>query len=695
MTTHTERPSTPGLTDLTVFSDPASVAVVGASADPAKWGYWLASGALRGGYRRDVHLINSRAREVLGQPCWPSLADLPTTPELVALCVPAAHVSAVVEEGLRRGVRGFLGITTGVAHEAELARRITEHGARLIGTNSLGIYDADTDLQLMWGRMDPGPMAIVSQSGQLGSELAQLGNRHGIGVSRFVSIGNQSDVTAVEVLRDLAAHEPTRVVALYLESFAGGEALFDALTALRAAGKPTILLTVGASAAGARLARSHTGSLTAPSEIVDAACRRAGVIRAATPGELVDIARMCLIGPAPRGRRLAIVGDSGGQCGVAADIAARLGIDVVPLSTDLAAELTQRLPEAAAVGNPVDLAGAGERDLTIYASITETLANSGEVDAVLLSGYFGCYGRDIAMMYDAEEAVVADLGRHVRASALPVVVHTMGASTPMGAAMWRAGVPAYERVEAVLTSLSAVAVAAPDPLADVFDEGPAVISTVPVGAGYWAARDVLTEIGARFTAGMVVRGPDEVAEAARRLPFPVVLKASWLEHKSEAAGVVTNLAGPEALASAFADMHARLGAGDYVVEAQDIRAGVVEILVGARRDPDLGPIVVVGAGGTETEIHADTSIEMAPVSPCTARAMLTRLRCAPMLSGWRGRPPVDVDALATLVSAVSHLIAQRSDVDEIELNPVRAGADGAIAVDALVVGHVTENEEKP
>jgi acetate---CoA ligase (ADP-forming) len=666
-------------TDLAVFTDPDSVAVVGASADPTKWGYWLASGALRGRHRRAVHLVNSRAANVLGEPCFPSLADLPTTPELVALCVPAAHVPAVVDEGLRRGVRGFLGITAGIADEAALARKITAHGARLLGTNSLGIYDAGTDLALMWGTMTPGPLAIVSQSGQLGSELAALAIDQGIGVSRFVSIGNQSDVRAVDVLDGLLDHDETRVVAVYLESFDDGPALFDALARLRAAGKPVVLLTVGTSAAGARLARSHTGSMTAPSEIVDASCRRAGVVRARTPGEVVDIARMWRTIDAPRGNRVAVVGDSGGQCGVAADVATAVGLRVVALSDALADDLAARLPTGAATSNPVDLAGAGERDLATYAAITALLTDSGEVDAVVLTGYFGCYARDIAALAEAEESVVAALGTRAR-DGIPVVVHSMGAATPMGAAMWCHGVPAYERIEAALTALSGIAGTQPRTIRrrDVPTPRHAI------EPGYWNARELLSECGVRFGDAILVRGPDDLVNAAG-LRFPVVLKADWLEHKSEHGGVVTNLATPEALAAAFTDMHGRLGDGDYVVEAQDVRDDVVEILVGARRDPDLGPVVVVGAGGTETEIHHDTALEMAPVTPAEAVGMLNRLRCAPLLSGWRGRNPVDVAALARVVADVSNLIAARADVGEIELNPVRVAPDGAVAVDALVI----------
>jgi len=677
---------------LDVFTDPASVAVVGASADPSKWGYWLATGALRGSHRRDVYLVNSRASEILGQKCVPRIADLPQAPELVALCVPAPHVPAIVDEALRHGVRGFLGITAGVADEAALARTITSHGARLIGTNSLGIYDASTELKLLWGNVKPGALAIVSQSGQLGSELAEIGAQHGLGVSRFVSIGNQSDVTAVELLTDLAEHDATQAIALYLESFSDGEALFEALGVLGSLGKPTILLTLGTSTASARLARSHTGSLTSPIDIVDAACRKAGVIRANTPGEAIDIARMCLSSPVTRGSRIAIVGDSGGQSGIAADVATTMGLDVAPFSAALADAVTRQLPAGAATSNPVDLAGAGEQDLDAYTAITETVIASGEVDAVVLTGYFGCYGRDIPSLQDSEHAVIDRLGQLARATGTPIAVHTIDAGTAAAQQMWRCGVPAYGAIESVLRSTSAIAAATmgrrDSPATPKHTTG-----TVTLRPGYWSARGLLSEFGVRFPAGHVVHNREEVQHAARELRAPFVLKAGWLDHKSEVGGVVTQLNDAAQLVTAFDDMHARLGSGDYVVEEQDTRPGAVEVLVGARRDPGLGAVVVVGAGGTETELHRDVSVEMAAVSHADAKAMIERLRCAPLLYGWRGRRAVDLDGLAELVATVSTVIAQHPEIDEIELNPVRATADGPLAVDALVVARNTEPDD--
>jgi acyl-CoA synthetase (NDP forming) len=678
-------------TDLRVFSDPSSVAVVGASEDAAKWGYWLASGALTGAHRRSVHLVNGRADTVLGNPCAASISDLPETPELVALCVPAPHVDGVVDAALARGSRGFLGITSGIADDAALAARITAAGARLIGTNSLGIYDATNDLRLMWGIPTPGPMAIVSQSGQVGSELIAIGRRHGLGVSRFVSIGNQSDVTATEVLADLAGHHDTRVIALYLESFTDGEVLFDTLSTLRAAGKPTVLLTVGASNASSRLARTHTGSLTSSLDVVDAACRAAGVVRVATPAELIDVARGLLAVSALPGRRVAIVGDSGGQSGIAADVAAAAGLVVPQFSEKLSRQLDAQLPAGAASTNPVDLAGAGEQDLGTYAAIVEQVGAAGDVDAVILTGYFGCYGRDIADLTAAEVAVAQRIGTSAHAMGMPVLVHTMAPDSVAAQTLWDSGVPAYGRIEAVTRVLAALAATTPTPKAIAPEPA---IGVPDIAPGYWAARALLADAGVAFPSGAVVRDHAELAAAADHLTAPLVLKAAWLEHKSEVGGVRINLRDRSEMLNAFEDMRARLGAGEYVLEEQDRRPDAVEVLIAARRDRQLGPMVVVGAGGTETEVLRDIRMECAPVSTETAMAMLHGLRMTPLLRGWRGRAAVDVASLAAAVVAVSRLIVARPDITEIELNPVRATASGALAVDALVVTHCAETDSE-
>ncbi|MFJ6080938.1 acetate--CoA ligase family protein [Streptomyces sp. NPDC092369] len=681
------------------FVDPSSVAVVGATEDRAKWGYWLATGALAGADRRQVLLVNRRAAQVLGQPCRPTVGDLPQAPDLVVVCVPPRHVLPVVRDALAKGCRAFLAITTGLgADEARLAALLRESGARMIGPNSLGLFNAATQLRLAWGNFTPGSLAIVSQSGQLGSEIAGLGARAGLGVSRFCSVGNQLDVGAVDVLESLVGDEHTTTVALYLESFADGARIVTALEALRRAGKHALVLTTGASEGSRRLARSHTGSMTSALDVVDAACRAAGALRVTSPRELVDTARVLDTTTAPGGRRVAIISDSGGQGGIAADLATSRGLRAPVFTERLRSGLRELLPDAAAVSNPVDLAGAGEADLQVYARVAELVAASGEVDSIVLSGYLGCYGEDSPSLVDAESAVIDRLGRFGRLERLdrldrlgsrhrtdavrvPLVVHSMSAASPAVVRLREHGVPVFDTVDAAVGALGHVTRlgARPRP-------APATVRTeaaVPL-PGYWAARTFLTALGIAMPEARRVTDAAGFADACGSLRPPLVLKAGWIEHKSEHQAVSTGL-GPDTAAAVFREMYERLGPGEYVVEEQDTRPGVVEMLIGARRDRDFGPTVAVGHGGVHAELWRDVSVELAPVDRRTAAGMLDRLRSRRLLEGWRGQPAVDVDALIDAIVAVSEAIAATPGVADIEVNPIRVGPEGALAVDALVV----------
>ena len=677
------------------FFDPGSVAVLGASNDSSKWGFWLAAGALRGAERRRVYLINATAASIQGQPTYARLRDLPETPELLVISVPGPTVAGVVAEALENGVRAFLIISARVPDADRLAATIRETGGRLIGPNSLGIVDSHADLLLAWGNFIPGSLAVVTQSGQLGTEIATLAARSGLGVSRFASIGGQSDVRAAEVLATLVDDPATAQVALYLESFTGGAALVSALKALRAAGKPTMILTTGASSAGARLARSHTGSMTSAMDTVDAACRAAGAIRLATPGQLVELAGFFASAWLPKDRRIGVLSDSGGQGAIAADTAESWGLDVRDLSAGGAGRVSELLPEADHIVNPIDLDGAGEKNLDVYADLAEVLLTDTDIDAVVVSGYFGCYGEDVPDLRDRELAVVDRLGELVAEAKKPVIVHSMSASSPAVTRLWEFGIPAYTSIEAAMRVLARAGFYAAHSgrLTETVDlTGP----VTPWGTGYAAARAVIEGAGIPVPAGVTVgsvgpgesRAPAEAAKASELRP-PFALKAGWPAHKTEVGGIVLGLSDLPAVETAYADMVGRLGEGEYILEEMDTRDHVVEILVGGRQDENFGPLVIVAAGGTETELFADTWLELAPVTHTEALDMISRLSCSRLLTGWRGRPAADIDALAEIIVAVSRMVAGNNAIAEIEINPVRVAPDGALAVDALVV--TTEN----
>ncbi|MGW6445699.1 acetate--CoA ligase family protein [Lentzea sp. NPDC055074] len=646
-----------------IFSDPASVAVVGASDDPSKWGHWLARGALVGHDRRAVHLVNRGGGAVLGRPTVRSLSELDEAPELVVLAVPAAHVPAVVDEALAVGVRGFVGITSGI--DDGVIRRIREAGARLLGPNCLGVFDAATSLHLAWGRFQAGSLGVVSQSGQVGLEIAGLAASSGIGVSRFVSVGNQADVTATEALLDLVSHSLTTAVGVYLESF--GPGIVAAMSELCAAGKPVVLLTVGSSLAGQEAAMTHTGALTSSLDVVDAACRHVGAVRVTTPAALVDLAALLTTG-VPSGGRVGVVSDSGGQGAIAADLASAAGLSVPSLSS------VDGLPQGASRRNPIDLAGAGERDLMNYYRAIEVLARGGEVDSVVLSGYFGSYGPDTPSLESAEVAVASQICALATETGVPVVVHSMREDSAAVRTLRSGGIFVQHTIERTIAALG-------NANRRGRNEGealPRAATTTPFRPGYLAARELLDFVD--FPSAHPVTTTAEVTASA--LEGPLVLKADWLAHKSEHGGVKTNLTDP---AAAFEEMQARLGPGTYVLEQMDTREHTVELVIGAKRDPSFGPVVLVGLGGVHAELFRDTTTELAPVTPAAARDMLARLTSAPLLAGWRGAPAPDVAALAEVIAQVSSTLVARPDLAEIELNPVRVGPDGVLAVDALII----------
>src|SRR5829696_22844 len=359
--------------DLAALFDPRAVAVVGASDDPLKWGHWIAVRALRGSGRRAVHLVNRRGGEVLGQPAHRSLLELPEPIELAVLAVPAAALEQAVEDAIAAGARVIVAITggerdgdAGGARDAAIAARVRAAGVRLLGPNCLGVFDAAAELELVSDDLPRGSIGLLSQSGNLALEIGARAAAVGLGFSRFVSLGNQADIQAAELLRALVAHPPTRAIALYAEDFGDGRALVAAAEAAADAGKPVILLAVERSEATARAARSHTGALASDGRTVDAACRAAGIERVRTPRELVDVAEALLRLPRARGRRIAVLADGGGHGAVAAGLAQEAGLAVPALSPPRMRRLRADLPAAAATANPIDLAGGGEQDVSCF-----------------------------------------------------------------------------------------------------------------------------------------------------------------------------------------------------------------------------------------------------------------------------------------------------------------------------------------
>jgi acyl-CoA synthetase (NDP forming) len=672
--------------DLEPLFAPRSVAIVGASDDPAKWGNWLGRGALRGEHRRPVYMVNRNGGTILDRKAYASLHDLPDAPELVVIAVPAAAFEQAVDDALAVGARALVGITAGLGElgpeaqirERALVERVRAAGAMLLGPNCLGVFDATSDLGLASNEFPPGSIGLISQSGNLALELGILARAADMGFSRFASVGNQADVDLAELIASFAAHDGTELIAVYAEDFSDGRAFVDAAAA---ASTPVILLTVGRSDASIRAAVSHTGALVSDVSVVEAACRSAGAYLVSTPGEMIDLAQALLRARPLAGPRVAVVGDGGGHGAVACDVAATAGLELPLLSTELAGRLAASLPHTAATRNPVDLAGGGEQDFFSYARVARSVLESDEVDAVLLTGYFGGYSQYSDEFAGQEADVAREVARAAEETGRPLVAQTMYADSPTAAVLRAGSVPVYPSIESAVAALAALL---PRPPAPGSPELPAE-RPLPAVDGYFGARALLEAAGIEFVAARSVCADGDVEAAAAELGYPVVVKALGTLHKSDVGGVVVGIAGPDELRAAVADLRHRLDPPGFSVErVAPVNEGI-ELIIGAGRDPRFGPVAAVGLGGIYTEIFGDVAVGLAPLDVAEAERMLYSLRGAPLLAGARGRQPCDVRAAAEAAVALSRVAASHPDIAEIEINPLLVTPDGAVALDARVI----------
>ncbi|MEV6010606.1 acetate--CoA ligase family protein [Streptomyces sp. NPDC051976] len=680
--------------DLTALFDPASVAVLGASDDPAKYGHAVASQALRAPGRRPVHLVNRRGGTVLGRTAATSLTGIGEPVGLVVISVPQAAFEDSVEEALSCGAKAIVGITAGFAETGEhgltrqraIAERVRAAGAVLVGPNCLGIADNTTELYLASDTFTPGAVALLSQSGNLALELQLRLDPYGLGFSRFVSLGNQADVTLVDLVADCAAHEQTRAIAVYAEDFADGRAFAEAAAT---ADKPVVLLTAGRGTASARSAKSHTGALTTSADVVAAACRDAGIHLVHTPREMAAVLAALQERPA-RGRRVAVFTDGGGHGSIAADAVEAEGLAVPELGADAQRELSGVLWEQSAVGNPVDLAGMGEQDPMSYARSVQALLAADEVDAVLMTGYFGGYaaaegglGGAGNVLGAAELDAAHTLAAHLARSPKPLVVQSMYPRSPSCQVLSRAGVPVYEAVEDAARALRALAA---DPVAGRAGVTPLPTAAAPLtDADYHGTRRLLEAAGVAFPAAREISSEVELLGAAAEFAGPYVLKALHVLHKSDAGGVALGLPDRDALVAAYRTMHARLGAPSYSVEAMADLSDGVELIVGVNRDPRFGPVAMVGLGGVLTETLGDVAFALAPVTAAHAEQLLRGLRAAALLDGVRGRPALDVTAAALAVERITQVAAAHPEIAELEVNPLLVSPSGALALDSRAV----------
>jgi acyl-CoA synthetase (NDP forming)/GNAT superfamily N-acetyltransferase len=695
-----KREATAEAASIAAILRPGSIAVVGAGRHPGNVGHEVVRSLLVGDFSGTVYPVNPSARAVCGVPAFAALSSIPEQIDLAIVAVPAPAVPGVIEEAASSGVRAVTIITAGFAEtgrsgaavETELLSVARRHGMRIVGPNCLGVMNTDPEIRMCatFAPLDPlpGRLALVSQSGAVGVVLGEQTRAAGLGLSAFVSVGNKLDVSPNDLLCFFESDDRTSVIALYLESL-GNPRKFARIARRVGETKPIVALKAGRTSAGARGARSHTAAAATPEVTVAALLQSAGVIKVDRLEELLDVSAILLAAPLPTGRRVALVGNSGGPLILAADACEGGGLAVPEIREATQHALGKVLVPAAAVANPVDLTADGTAAMLEQA--LEIVLRDDAIDAVIV-----VFTETLTTSAAAARESVAHVAR---LAGKPVVACTVGVDTPLGpsGAAAVAEVPSPERAAAALGHVCGYAkwrrrprpsAALPEDLSDQPTISEIVASKLASsGTGGWLELDqaarLLEACGVPVLPTRGATTAEEAAVVAASVGFPVVLKARSgdVVHKSEVGGVALGLDNADAVRTAYETMESRLGAqmGGAVIQPMAPRG--IEAIVGLASDPAFGPVVMVGLGGVMTDLLRDRAFTVPPLEPGAAGAMVASLRAAPLLDGYRGAPKVDRQALVAVLERIAHVAEEVPELVELDLNPILVSPTGALAVD--------------
>jgi acetate---CoA ligase (ADP-forming) len=655
---------------------PRSLVVVGASERNTR----PLAGALRGDV--PVYAVNPRRTEVFGVPCYPSVAELPERPELALLLVGHERVEGAVGDALEGGVRSLvlpgLGAESGAAGPpivSRVAALVEGAGAAFVGPNCMGVARPDGTSPWIGTVPDtflPGHVSVVSQSGSVAEAFLACGPR--VGFRCVVSSGGEASRDAADLLGFLAEDEGTRAIGLFLESVRRPAAFTEALRRCAEAEKPVVCLKVGRSDAAARATLAHTGAVVGSARAFSALLRRSGAIEVDDFHDLLETLEVLGASRRPRGTRVGAVSESGGECALLADHGEAAGLPFEPLPAELAARLTAEFPNYVSPENPLD-AWAIADAAVVYPRSLELLAESGAFDILLaqvdLSQFRGQTEGDWCELIVEALADTTD-GTEI----FPAVTSVHASEPPLHIAV-RArerGVPLLRGTEHGLRALAAVA--RWRPARESGSDDASIDLSDLLAPGPLAEHDsalALERYGVRFAPRRRAADPREAAEALVELGSPVVVKVDGPAHKAAAGGVVLGVESPEAASAAARRL------GGRVLVARQLPDGV-EAFCGLTRDPDFGPVLAVGLGGAAVEALALAAVCLAPVDLDLARELVSEAPGLSRLAGERAR-----EDLARALVALGRLAIEHPQVEGCDVNPFIIGADGAVAVDALVV----------
>jgi len=706
------------LASLDPFFRPSSVAVVGASTRPTSVGHAVYRNLLYGGktgedrdrgFKGDVWGVNPKGGELLGQPLYASLADCPGKPELVVVAIPPKYIPGVLTQTADLGCAAMIVISAGFAElgaegkqlQDELVAQAAELGVRLIGPNCLGVIRPADQLNASFAATTPrrGRIGLLSQSGALVTGLISACEREHFGLSAAVSLGAKADVEDEDVLRWLAEDDETGVLSVYMEALTEPHGFIAAARAI-VPSKPIVAIKGGTTAAGAKAASSHTGSLAGSVAAYRAAFAQTGVLMAETIGEFMAWSRALAYQPPAPGERVAILTNAGGPGVLAADAATRRGLTLATLEPDTLEKLNAVLPSVWSHNNPIDV--IGDADAERYARSLEILFEAAEVDAIVLI-------MTEQSMTDPLGTAEQIVGVHERlGGSKPLVASFIGLDgTPVGSYLDERGVPEISLPELAVAGVHAAVLRgrwlrrgeAPTPSLDLPAPNLAA-AKAPLEAAKQAgqanldlalARDVLAACGLPYNRSGTAKDEDEAAKVAAEVGFPVVIKliSPDVVHKSDAGGVVLDVIDAEGVKEACAKIRKRVA--DYDAKARITGFTVeeqikgTEVIVGMSRDPSFGPLLMVGMGGIFVEVYKDVSFRLLPLTRRDALDVIDEIRAQALFNGARNQPVLNRDELAEVLLRVSALVEAYPEIRELDVNPLVITRRGLVAIDARVV----------
>lgn len=697
----------PAVSTLRAILNPRSVAVIGASGDPAKFGGRVMHFLVKHGYRGRIVPVHPTAAEVLGIPAVSKLAAAGDPVDVCILALPATHLPAALEDCGRAGARGVVVITAdfaetgaaGAARQDELVQIARSHDMRLIGPNCLGYINPHLQLALTSSvalavaPMPRGAIGLASQSGSLMASLISHAQDLGTGFSVAATVGNQADVELCDLVEYFIEDDTTRAICLYIEGLKNGTRFIELAQRARAAGKPILAVKAGRSAAGQQVTQSHTASLAGSYAVWDAACRDHAVCLLDDPEALIYCADFLIRFGAPTTSTVAVMSPSGGTVAVTGDRVVAAGLTLAVPGAATVAELQKLLPPGRTI-NPLDVGGL-PRSSGLDSALTayELLAKDPAVGAILIA---------VATTPQLEDKV-RQWGKAALAGKKPTAILLTPGALVDGArnALKEISCPYTNRLDDALRVLRAAvdyaeALRDPPPPASpstISAAARAHVATLPAGQlTEPETKTLLRACGISTTDDVLALTPDSAIQQAGHLGYPVALKGVCrdLVHKSEAGAVKLNITDADALRAAWDDIARGLAAhlpGAILAGCvvQPMLRGGTELIIGCRWDPQFGPVVIMGSGGVLVEILNDVQMAVAPISAAHAQRLIARLRIAPVLAGVRGRPAADIAALADTIAKLSTLAAALGPrLAELDINPllVRETGAGVIALDA-------------